>query len=122
MVAAISLDRGMRTARLPSGGPLARTPSRPATFTAMGVYGVARAGVGDARLKAHRSQWAEPVGFAMRYAEGRDPAKRLAEDGRLEPTEALSILGRVADALDAAHRRGLIHRDVTQGARLPHSP
>ena len=53
--------------------------------------------------------------IAMRYVEGGDLAKRLAGDGWLEPAEALSIVERVADALDAAHRRGLVHRDVKPG-------
>ena len=45
--------------------------------------------------------------IAMRYVEGRDLAKRLAQDGWLESAEAVSVLERVADALDSAHRRGL---------------
>jgi serine/threonine-protein kinase len=37
----------------------------------------------------------------------------LAEDEReLSPTRALDLAGQVAGALDAAHERGLIHRDV----------
>ena len=55
---------------------------------------------------------AEGVLFiAMRYVEGADLAKRLAR-GHLSPAHALSILEPVADALDAAHAHGLIHRGV----------
>ena len=56
--------------------------------------------------------------IAMRYVEGTDLAKRLAQRGWLDPAEAVSIVERVADALDAAHKRGLVHRDVEPGNLL----
>jgi WD40 repeat protein/tRNA A-37 threonylcarbamoyl transferase component Bud32 len=49
--------------------------------------------------------------IAMRYVEGRDLKERL-QRGRLDPTAAIGIVGQVASALDAAHVRGLVHRDV----------
>jgi serine/threonine protein kinase len=49
--------------------------------------------------------------IAMRYVEGRDLKERL-RDGNLEPSDAIGILAQVASALDAAHVRGLVHRDV----------
>jgi WD40 repeat protein/tRNA A-37 threonylcarbamoyl transferase component Bud32 len=49
--------------------------------------------------------------IAMRYVEGRDLKERL-QRGRLDPGEAVGIIGQVASALDAAHARGLVHRDV----------
>ena len=49
--------------------------------------------------------------IAMRYVEGRDLNERL-QRGRLDPADAIGILAQVASALDAAHARGLVHRDV----------
>jgi WD40 repeat protein len=49
--------------------------------------------------------------IAMRYVAGRDLKERL-QRGRLDPADAIGILAQVASALDAAHARGLVHRDV----------
>jgi len=49
--------------------------------------------------------------IAMRYVEGRDMKERL-QRGCLDPRDAIGILAQVASALDAAHARGLVHRDV----------
>ena len=49
--------------------------------------------------------------IAMRYVGGRDLKERLRL-GRLDPADATGIVAQVASALDAAHARGLVHRDV----------
>jgi WD40 repeat protein/tRNA A-37 threonylcarbamoyl transferase component Bud32 len=49
--------------------------------------------------------------IAMRYVEGSDLKEGL-QRGRLDPAEAIGILTQLASALDAAHARGLVHRDV----------
>ncbi|MGI8595409.1 MAG: serine/threonine-protein kinase, partial [Solirubrobacteraceae bacterium] len=48
----------------------------------------------------------------MRFVEGTDLREMIALRGRLEPALALRVVSQVASALDAAHARGLVHRDV----------
>jgi serine/threonine-protein kinase len=50
--------------------------------------------------------------IAMRLVQGTDLRLLLRREGPLEPARALAILAQAADALDAAHTRGLLHRDV----------
>ena len=49
---------------------------------------------------------------AMRLIEGGDLRKLIDRDGPLEPERAVHLLGQVAEALDAAHAAGIVHRDV----------
>ena len=57
--------------------------------------------------------WREPEGayLVMRYLRGGSLRERLAQ-GPLEPEEAARLLDQVALALGAAHRQGVVHRDV----------
>jgi len=50
--------------------------------------------------------------IAMRYVEGSDLKTLLGRQGALAPKRSLALCAQVADALDTAHERGLVHRDV----------
>ena len=50
--------------------------------------------------------------IAMEYVSGGTLKERLDERGPMEPERALAVAGQVAEALWAAHERGVIHRDI----------
>jgi len=50
--------------------------------------------------------------IAMRYVEGSDLRTLQKRLGAMPVERVLSIIGQVASALDAAHAKGLVHRDV----------
>jgi DNA-binding beta-propeller fold protein YncE/predicted Ser/Thr protein kinase len=49
---------------------------------------------------------------AMRLIEGGDLRRLIDREGPLEPARAIGLLGQIAEALDAAHAAGIVHRDV----------
>src|SRR4051794_527763 len=49
---------------------------------------------------------------AMRYVPGRDLGRLISTRGGLVADNAASLIGQVADGLDAVHSAGLVHRDV----------
>ncbi len=53
----------------------------------------------------------DQVVLVMEYVEGRTLAQ-LLEEGALSPSEVLDLLRPLAEALDHAHRQGVVHRDV----------
>src|ERR1022692_4987106 len=56
--------------------------------------------------------------IAMRYVSGTDLRHMMKKRGRLQPDTAIFLLGQAARALDAAHRCGLVHRDVKPASLL----
>jgi len=52
--------------------------------------------------------------IAMEYVEGEVLSERIAR-GPVPPAEAVDIAAQVADALDEAHSRSIVHRDIKSG-------
>lgn len=51
--------------------------------------------------------------IAMEYLEGCTIAELMRSEGRLDPHRAVGIATQVCEALQEAHRRGVVHRDLT---------
>ena len=50
--------------------------------------------------------------FVMGYVRGQSLAERLRLESRVSATDACRILSELSDALDWAHRHGVVHRDI----------
>ena len=59
-----------------------------------------------------QGQDGDVVFLAMEYVAGRTLRSLLDEQGAMTPREALRLLRQILSALAAAHRAGLVHRDV----------
>jgi serine/threonine-protein kinase len=53
--------------------------------------------------------------LVMELLEGESLAARLSRAGAMAPAEAAEVVAAVAGALEAAHRAGVVHRDVKPG-------
>jgi serine/threonine protein kinase len=60
-------------------------------------------------------EWEGQLFLSMRYVEGTDLRVVIASEGKLHPRHAAPIIAQVASALDTAHERDLVHRDVKPG-------
>ena len=56
--------------------------------------------------------------LTMRYVPGTDLAEIIENEGTVEPERAAAIIDQMAQALDAAHEDGLVHRDIKPGNTL----
>ena len=50
--------------------------------------------------------------IAMEYAPGGTLKERIRREGALTPAAAVGVAGQIADALSAAHEKGVIHREI----------
>lgn len=56
--------------------------------------------------------------LVMEYVEGDALSRTLSRVGRLTPSRTMLLLAQAADALQAAHDKGIVHRDVKPGNLL----
>ena len=50
--------------------------------------------------------------LVMEFVEGESLGQKIERDGRMDEKDAIAIIAQIAEALQKAHKQGLIHRDV----------
>ena len=71
------------------------------------VLGVHDSGVVEGGNGSPSAHW-----FTMPYVDGESLRDRMRREGQLPLDDALRIASEAADALDYAHRQGIVHRDI----------
>jgi serine/threonine-protein kinase len=56
--------------------------------------------------------------LVMEYVEGEALSRRLYRFGELDPVRTMTLVAQAADALQAAHDKGVVHRDIKPGNLL----
>jgi serine/threonine protein kinase len=56
--------------------------------------------------------------LVMEYVEGESLARRLHRFGHLDPARTMGLIAQAAEALHAAHEKGVVHRDIKPGNLL----
>lgn len=67
-----------------------------------------------AAVRAFEEEQGNPF-LVMDYIEGQTLDDMLGEEGRLSESATIRLLTPIADALDYAHKQGVVHRDVKPG-------
>ena len=66
-------------------------------------------------------EWEGRIFFVMQYVEGDSLRRYLDREGLLSIDQAIDIACEVAEALEFAHRRGVVHRDIKPANILLHA-
>src|SRR4051812_25213254 len=89
-----------------------RSSGRGGTAAARGSRGGPRAGAPPRRGGGGAGEHDGVLWLSMRLVDGADLRTVVVRDGPLAPARAASVVAQLGAALDAAHLRRLVHRDV----------